>query len=227
MTTTRTSTSGNWESGHAGKASLDKKARIANFYRYVVSFSGAFLIVAGLVVAVMPSPTLIDVVTACKIGSLVSILWVNGEIAHEIDRSRRGIRAANLVFLGVVALLIMVLLAKLFHMKPTTAPLAAFTQAIYGHLWWLSAFPLFAYGGLNIAVAYFVAGNRTEAAVAQRFVVFVYAVCVAPLLIVFILLYFFSRYLHAPPIDVFTSGSMAVVLLASSFATKAVDTYFK
>jgi hypothetical protein len=201
-------------------------AQRRSFFSYVAVVAAAYLIGPGLVVAMLTNPTLIDVVTACKLGSLLSIIWVNGEIAHQIDKSRSTIRRTNLIFLGAISLLSVALLGKLLHYQPASPFFGQVAEVVYRNLWWLASFPLVAYGALNLYVAYAMESDRTEAAAAERFLVGVYVICVVPLLVVFLFLYFFARYLHEPFIEVFISGSMAIVLLASSFATKAVDTYF-
>jgi hypothetical protein len=208
-----------------------RKAQLAGFYTYVARYSVTFACVAGVAIALKDKPSVIDAITACKIGSLVSILRVNGEIAKQIDRSRGSVRKANHLILAVVALLIILLTAKFVwgydHGAGLIPPWRSALHAIYHHLWWLSAFPLVAYAGLNWYIAYMRPGSHRERTGALRVFVFVDVICVAPLLVVLLFLYFFSRYLHETSnMEVFTSGAMAVVLLASSFATKAVDVLF-
>lgn len=217
---------------------FNKENRLGGFYRYVCYFSFVYIIVGGLVTVFKTQPELIDAVTACKIGSLIAIIIANGEIDHRIDRSTRGIKWMNRSILFVVLVLAVGLSAKLLSGHETASgaessaskPLHRF----YQNLWWMSAFPLVAYGVLNMYIAYLGKGNVREKAIAARFFAFVYVTCVAPLLVVFLFLYFFGpylhdpamEYLHNPAMEVFTSGSMAVILLASAFATKAVEAYF-
>ena len=87
--------------------------------------------------------------------------------------------------------------------------------------------PLFAYGVLDFYIVVVRKSSRREQMVALNYLIFADLVCVFPLIALYILILLRIKLLISSQIDIelFVSGSMAIVLLSSSIAAKAVDLF--
>jgi hypothetical protein len=176
--------------------------------------------------------TLVDIVTSGKIFSLFMLLVVNGEIASEIDKNQKDIKIINYSILVIVILITIVTTMKFLELDITKSNASNFIKSTieftYSNIFWISAFPLIAYSFLDCYIAYFKKGSDQEKEVAKKFLIFVDLTCIFPLVLVYILATVYSKIIVSGQdgIEVFTSGSMAIVLMSSAIATKAVEEYY-
>lgn len=203
------------------------------FYRYIGGIAFGYPAVAVATLFVRETVTLVDVVTIGKIFSLVALLLVNGDVPRAVDKEQRDIKAINyLILVGVIFIIIIssIKFLGLDFDESTTAPfIKSSLNIVYKHIFWISAFPLIAYAMLDFYIAYVRRGAQEEKRTATTFFVFVDMVCVLPLVLVYFLSIVHAEFITGEKFEaaIFSSGSMAIVLLSSAIATKAVDVFFE
>ena len=202
------------------------------FYIYVVLSALGYVAVTAVTFLIKSTVDLVDIVTLGKIFSLSMLIVVNGDVASDNDMKKPDIRISNYTILAVSLLLTIINTMKFFTLdiqnSSVSAAVKPVLQFLYSNVSWLSAFPLVAYAILDFYIAYLRTGTSLEKDVARKFLVFVDIPCVFPLIAIYALVVWCSQRFHADlvGVEIFLSGSMAIVLMASAIATKAVEHYF-
>jgi len=205
---------------------------LKRFYYYIAKLLVGYTLITLLAIASKQETSLVDIVTACKICSLFILIMVNGDIAKEIDRNQKDIKLINHSTLAIAIFITIISAIKFFNLNLDNSSISSWFKNIltfsHRNMYWISAFPLVAYAFLDLYIAYIRKGTHEEKAIAIKFLVFVDLACVLPLVIVYLLtgIYGFFRVPEDHGSELFTSGSMAIALLASAIAAKAVDVFF-
>ncbi len=205
---------------------------LSGFYHYIGKVALWYFVITAATFIIKDDVSLVDVVTIGKIFSLFMLLIVNGEIATDIDKRQKDIRIINCGILIVVIVITIITAMKFCGLDLEKSSISWFAKIIlkfiYYNIFWISAFPLIAYAILDGYIAYMRNGTKKEKEVAVKFIVFVDLVCIFPLVLVYILTAIYSKIVTSQVVglEVFTSGSMAIVLMSSAIATKAVESYF-
>lgn len=199
---------------------------------YAAAVVTAYLAGIGFVFLFVPTPSLVDLVSACKIVSLLALIYANREIPENIEMERHAdIHWANftIVLCSMLVLLMMVVKVVVDDYAITTLAPAGrdILQWFDANAYWVSTAPVFAYCALDLYIAFIRRGCPQDHEVAMEFVVFRDLVCAAPLALVLALS---ELYVAASPLEdaafhatFFFSGALAVILLASAIATKALN----
>ncbi|MGF1554051.1 MAG: hypothetical protein ACFBWO_16340 [Paracoccaceae bacterium] len=209
---------------------------VAAFVVPLLTYAGLLVLAygagVGFVMLFVPSPTLVDIVSACKIVSLFVLIYSNRETPESIDIGRhRDISAANLLIvlmsIGVLLLMVVKTVVDDYAMM-TLAPAGRAVLMWFdanGH--WVSTLPLFGYFALDLYIAFGGAHDPRDRAAAREFVAFRDLVCAAPLALVLILT---EAYAALSPLAearddaaFFFGGALAVILLSSAIASKALN----
>jgi hypothetical protein len=144
----------------------------------------------------------------------------------------RGVANANfliIVFSGLILVMMVVKTVAADYAAMAFPPRGEIAISMFSrNSYWLSVAPIFAYFGLDVYLAYF---RRNSTASdhdnAMEFVVFRDLVCVAPLALVLVLAEVYSAVSRLPDArasaEFFFSGALAVILLSSAIATKALN----
>jgi len=208
-------------------------SNLGAFYRYIGWLAFGYAAVTASAYLIKDTVTLVDVVTIGKIFSLIALLLVNGDVPRAVDKQERDIKIINyLILIGVILITIIssIKFLGLDLNESTASPIIkSALGVIYKHIFWLSALPLIAYAILDFYIAYFRRGRLQEQQTALKFFVFVDMVCVLPLALVYILSIIHAEFITGEKFEAaaFSSGSMAIVLLSSAIATKAVDVFLE
>lgn len=206
---------------------------LGGFYRYVGVTSLAYAAVTALTFLIKKDVSLVDVVTIGKIFSLFTIVLVNGDVPRAIDKEQNDIKMINYFILIVSTIILIMSCVKFLGLdfaESTTTPIVKnFLTIIYKHIFWISVFPLVAYAFLDYYIAFVRKSNIEEKQIALKFFVFVDLVCVLPLALVYLLGIIYAEFISGVKVsaEIFTSGSMAIALLSSAIATKAVEEFFE
>lgn len=178
-------------------------------------------------------PGLVDIVSACKIVSLLILIYANREIPEAIKLERE----AAVSFANFAVIIVSGLILVMMVLKTVLAPdaVAGFPPAgrsvmtfFEQNSYWVSVIPIFCYVALDLVLAFLRRGSERDRANALEFVVFRDLVCVAPLALVLAIseVYHFSARtdpMARDAVEVFFSGGLAAILLSSAIATKALN----
>jgi len=198
-------------------------------------------------------PKLSSIVDACKFVSFLSLLYIGGELAYHREQLAsvelfRGLGFLTLfakliipisaVIMGLIGLKIAIGAFKLFgdyHSFPPTG--LVFYRTLEVYLPYAATFPIFAYSLLNAVAAFYPVKNAGELSVARKrelytnkkrcvqFFVFSNLTVLVPLVGVLTLLFVSGNDGLSAERDTFLSGAVAVIILVSSIAAKAVEEY--
>lgn len=179
-------------------------------------------------------PGLVDIVGACKIVSLLILIYANREIPEVIEIDRH----TDLNFLNFILIILSGLILVLMVIKTVidTPGIMAFPEGgravmdfFDANSYWLSTLPVFWYVLLDVYIAFIrPLSTDRDRENAMEFVVFRDLVCAAPLALVLLLAEFYGSLALDEPAarataEVFFSGALAVILLSSAIATKALN----
>lgn len=172
---------------------------------------------------------IIDVISTLKLGSLITLIVVSGEIAKGVDRDKKDIRRINYLIIFITIFIGIFQFLKLIGFDGSNTQVNPnfqyYLSRIIDWMLYISTAPIFLYALLDVYIAYFRTDSTDhEKLVAKFYIIFVDFVCVVPLLIVITLSIFYillgnSRDL----IDYVFGGSVAIIIIASAIAAKAVD----
>lgn len=192
----------------------------------------AYALGIGFVVMFVPAPSLVDIVSACKIVSLIALVHANHETPENIDIERHvEVSVINfcIVILSILVLLLMVVKTvvddyAMLQLAPSGRSVLSWFDA---NAYWVSTAPIFGYFLLDLYLSFRPGAAPADHEVAREFLVFRDLVCVAPLALVMLLAELYS--LHSTLPDAresaafFFGGALTVILLASAVATKALN----
>ena len=170
----------------------------------------------------------IEIVGVLKLASLAILLAVNGEIAVKVSGDRKDVRNINYLIILFVAVTLIFQFLKILDLqlpesgnKGTTILVFEFLK---DNIFWISTFPIFMYTALDFYIAFAGNSDNDERLIAKLYIMFVDVPIVFPLLVVLalssILLWFDPSSVEQ---NLFISGSMAIIIISSSVATKAVN----
>lgn len=207
------------------------KNLIFRLVRHVLLLSCIGFFVTYLVFLSINNITIIDVITSLELFSLAVLVIVNGEIAQGIDKRKMDLKAINYFILTITLLVMVFMVVNLLGLEFTESRvekgLLNIITIIKNKMYWLSAFPLVAYAILDLHIATSKNSSEKEKIVASYYLIFADIVCVFPLIILFCGSYIYSILTgdYINNIELFVSGSMAIVLMSSAIATKAIDIF--
>lgn len=210
------------------KAAYDLKI----FYRRIAVIAVVYIIITFLTPMIKNNADLVDVVTMGKMLSLGLVLLVNGKITTEIDKNQKDIKRINQFLLICIIFIIIITFIKSMGLDINKSSASTELKYLIGlfsnSIYWIGIFPLIGYAILDFYIAYIRRGTIDEKNVAKTFFIFVDIACVFPLVLIYIITISYSKILTSKPLneEIFMSGSMAVVLMSSAIATKAVEIFF-
>ncbi|TVQ58285.1 MAG: hypothetical protein EA355_02340 [Rhodobacteraceae bacterium] len=208
-------------------------AIVTKLLRYAASLVIAYMGGVGFVFLFRAEPTLVEIVSSCKIVSLLILIYANREIPESVDMRRHaGVARVNfliIVFSGLILVMMVVKTVAADYASMAFPPRGEMAISLFSrNSYWLSVAPIFAYFMLDVWLA-FVRRDAiaTDHDNAMEFVVFRDLVCVAPLALVLALAEIYSTFARVPDArasaEFFFSGALAVILLSSAIATKALN----
>jgi hypothetical protein len=205
---------------------------IVRIILYTVSLLAAYGLGILWVFMFVASPDLIDMVSSCKIVSLIILIYANREIPHAIDIGKHAdVQNLNLLIISMSSLILILMIIKtivqdysLIGFPPAGYKIISFFSS---NSYWLSTMPVFAYAFFDVFIAFIRKSPPDDRRIAIEFIIFRDLVCALPLAMVLLLteLYLFmSTYPNAEQnAQLFFSGAIAVILLSSSISSKALD----
>ena len=210
---------------------------LQSLYWRVAALVLAYGAATAITYMAIPSPSLTDVVNAFELVSLLVLIIVNGDISQEVNSGTPLLRKLNRCILGISSVLFFLLFLEVLSIPAVSTTGRSWLQHVLNllenNIYWLSSFPLVAYAALDFYSAYGrpkssisgLAASVDSSVLAKRFIAFVDLACVFPLMLVLAFTLFHQEADPSNQLDVrlFVSGSMAVVLVASSVAAKAVE----
>ena len=205
---------------------------LKRFYWRIAVIAVIYIFITFLTPLIKNNADLVDVVTMGKMLSLGLVLLVNGKITKEIDKNQNDIKRINQFLLVCVLLIIIITFIKFISIdinkSSASTELKYLISLFYASIYWIGIFPLIGYAILDFYIAYIRRSTIEEKNVAKTFFIFVDIACVFPLLLIYIITISYTKFFTSKPLneEVFMSGSMAVVLMSSAIATKAVEIFF-
>lgn len=199
---------------------------------YALAIIAAYAGGIGFVFVFVAAPSLIDIVSACKVVSLVALIYANREIPKNIELDRHAdISALNLLIVLGSVLLMVLMVVKIVVDDYAVLTLAPTGQAVLGwfsaNAYWASTLPVFGCFLLDLYIAYARRGSPGDSEIAAEFVLYRDLVCAVPLALVLLLAEFYSGWSPVEgaraAAELFFGGALAVILLASAIATKALN----
>lgn len=199
---------------------------------YILGLLVAYGVAIGAVFLFVATPGLVDMVSACKIVSLILLIYANREIPHSIDLERNAdIQNANflIVLMSIVVLVMMVVktIVQDYSLLDTPERGKEVLSFFFRNSYWISALPIFAYFLLDLFIAFFREGSPNDRRVAVEFVLFRDLVCAFPLALVLLLTEAYRAFSPIPEAaahaELFFGGAIAVILLSSAISTRALD----
>jgi hypothetical protein len=199
---------------------------------YAAAFAAAYAAGIGFVVLFVAQPSLIDIVSACKIISLLALIYANRELPERVDMGRHAeIWAVNMVVILASSAVLLLMVLKVVVDDHAMLTLAPHGRALLGwfvaNAYWVSTLPIFCYFALDLLLAFRPGACPEDRRAAVEFLVFRDLVCVAPLALVLALTEAFvalsPREDAAASAELFFSGALTVILLASTVAAKALN----
>lgn len=208
-------------------------AIVTKLLRYAASLVIAYMSGVGFVFLFRTEPTLVEIVSSCKIVSLLILIYANREIPEAVDMNRhKGVARVNfliIVFSGFILVMMVVKTVAADYASMAFPPQGELAISLFSrNAYWLSVAPIFSYFALDVWLAYVRRdASATDHDNAMEFVVFRDLVCVAPLALVLTLAEIYSTVSPLPDArasaEFFFSGALAVILLSSAIATKALN----
>jgi hypothetical protein len=205
---------------------------VKDVLRHSLWVVAAYAAGVGFVLLFVASPTLVDIVSACKIVSLLALLYANRETPESIAIDHRPeVSAMNFGIIVTSTLVLLMMVIKIvvddFAMV-TLAPAGQFALAWFSaNAHWVSTLPVFGYFALDLYIAAGRGGCAQDREAAWEFVVFRDLVCVAPLALVLVLAEVYTALSPLPDAaasaEFFFGGALSVILLGSAVATKALN----
>jgi hypothetical protein len=200
---------------------------------YAASVVFAYLGGVAFVYLFVAEPQLVDIVSACKIVSLLILIYANREIPEMIELDRHAdISIANFGVIIISGLILVLMVVKTVVDGQATATFPPAGQTVIGffsrNAYWISVIPVFCYVALDLFIAFVRRGAKQDRHNAMEFVVFRDLVCAGPLALVLLLAEVYGQTAANEPAarataEVFFSGALAVILLSSAIATKALN----
>ena len=195
----------------------------------VIAYAGGI----AFVFLFVNQPGLVDIVSSCKVVSLLILIYANREIPETIELENH----ADVSFLNFAIIIVSGLILVLMVIKIVAEPLAPAELPPGGRFvidffsrnsYWISVIPVFAYVALDGFIAFVRHRPGADRANAMEFIVFRDLVCAAPLALVLLLAEVYGHTAQSEPAarataEVFFSGALAVILLSSAIATKALN----
>lgn len=195
----------------------------------VLAYGGGIVFVLLFV----PQPGLVDIVSACKIVSLLILIYANREIPETIDIARHtDLSLVNFLIIVLSGLIMVLMVIKIVVEGPELANFPPGGRRVMDffsrNAYWISTLPVFSYVLLDFIIAFLRRGSPRDRSNALEFVVFRDLVCAAPLALVLLLAEVYGGVATNEPVarataEVFFSGALAVILLSSAIATKALN----
>jgi hypothetical protein len=199
---------------------------------FTASLLLAYAFGIGFVFMFVQTPDLVDIVSACKIVSLIILLYTNREIPHNIDFAKQSdVRKINqlIIFISTLVLTLMIIKTVVQDYSILDTPeygrimLSFFNDNSY----WISTIPIFSYVLLDLFIAFGRGSSPQDRKIAVEFILFRDLVCALPLALVLLLaelyLFFAPHEAADAHAQFFFSGAIAVILLASSISSRALD----
>ncbi|SEA53627.1 hypothetical protein [Rubrimonas cliftonensis] len=186
----------------------------------------------GFVLLFVASPTLVDIVSACKVVSLLALVYANRETPESIDIDHRPeVSAINFAIIGASALVLLMMVVKIVvddHAMVTIAPAGQIALIWFSaNAYWVSTLPVFGYFALDFYIALGRGSSPQDREAAWEFVIFRDLVCIAPLALVLALAEVYTTFSPLPDAaqsaEFFFGGALTVILLGSAVATKALN----
>lgn len=199
---------------------------------YALAIIAAYAGGIGFVFLFVAAPSLIDIVSACKVVSLLALIYANREIPKNIELERHAdISALNLAIVLASVLLMVLMVIKIVVDDYAMLTLAPTGQAVLGwfsaNAYWASTLPVFGCFLLDLYIAYVRRGCPGDREIAAEFVMFRDLVCAVPLALVLLLAEAYSGWSPVEgaraAAELFFGGALAVILLASAIATRALN----
>lgn len=190
---------------------------------------------AGIVFVLLfvSQPGLVDIVSACKIMSLLILIYANRETPETIDiRRQADLSLVNFLIIVLSGLIMVLMVVKIVVDSSGLANFPSGGRRLMDffsdNAYWISTLPVFSYVALDVVIAFLRRGSPRDRANAMEFVVFRDLVCAAPLALVLLLAEVYGGVAADEPAarataEVFFSGGLAVILLSSAIATKALN----
>lgn len=199
---------------------------------YVLGLLVGYGAAIGAVFLFVAAPGLVDMVSACKIVSLILLIYANREIPHSIDLERNAdLQNANFVIvLGSIVVLVMMVIKTIvqdYSLLDTPERGREVLSFFFRNSYWISAIPIFSYCLLDLFIAFLRNSSSNDRQVAIEFVLFRDLVCAFPLALVLLLTETYSAFSPqagaAAHAELFFGGAIAVILLSSAISTRALD----
>lgn len=203
-------------------------ALLKGLLRHILITSAVFACSTIVIVSVQNEITVADLSNALKLVSLFILILINGEIAHGIDREQMDIKRLNQTILGFTIVVTAVQISKMIGLtldgETTSTGFQSAFSAVQDNIVWLTIAPIILYALLDFYIAFYRDSSSREKVVAKSFILFVDAPIVFPLVFVIIVAVGHIALVgHTPTIEVFVSGAVSLVIVASSIAAKVVD----
>lgn len=203
-------------------------ALLKGLLRHILVTSAVFAFSTIVIVSVQNEVTVADLSNALKLVSLFILILINGEIAHGIDREQVDIKRMNQTILGFTIIVTAILISKMIGLRldgeTTSAGFQRIFSAFQDYILWLTIAPIVLYAMLDFYIAFVRNSNKREKVVAKSYILFVDAPIVFPLIFVIIIaIGHIAMVGDTSSIDIFVSGAVSLVIVASSIAAKVVD----
>lgn len=186
----------------------------------------------GFVFLFVAQPDLVQIVSACKIVSLIILVYANREIPHHIDLTNQtDLKTVNhlIVLFSVVVLILLTIktLVQDYSLLQTTENGQRIIAFFSYNSYWISTMPVFLYCMLDIHIAFFRSSGGRDRHAAAEFVLFRDLVCAVPLALVLLVTETYRMFSETPDAakfaELFFSGAIAVILLSYAIASRALD----
>lgn len=199
----------------------------AKFATWTVFLYGGFVFACHMAFS---APNLLELVAACKVASLLQLIIVSEGITKSINPTTDGDVKRFSRYITISAVILIVLLViKMLHIDHRSTSLRPEFQLVTGYILSasavLSVMPILAYAALNLWVGFFRTASSNMKLWARCYFVLADCTCVVPLIFVFGLMYFRGDS-SAYDSDVFLSGALTIIILASNLLSKAIEEFF-
>jgi hypothetical protein len=205
---------------------------LINVIGHGAALAAAYALGIGFVLMFVPTPSLVDMVSACKIVSLLALVYANRETPENIDIERH-VEVSVINFAIVIASILVLLLMVVKTVVDDYAMLQLPQRGRVVLTWfdanayWVSTVPIFGYFALDLYLSFRPGASPSDHETAREFLVFRDLVCVGPLALVLLLAELYSLNSTLPDAresaTFFFGGALTVILLASAVATKALN----
>lgn len=175
---------------------------------------------------------IIDIIITAKLVSILNLMVVNGQIIKNSGNGNLVTRTLNGLIVLVCLAIFVVLAQKMIWPSASLNELRPearlFIGAIQKNIFWISAFPIFAYFILDVVTYFVVRKNIIERTITAWYIIFSDIPCVIPLIFIIGLAVTFGHHVHLnhhAEIEVFVGGSITIIILVSAISSKVVDIF--